>query len=169
MRHLPKRRCPRLAHYDYAQAGAYFITVVTSRRACILGNPDEPGRLTESGAMVEACWHWLPSRFASISLDCHVVMPNHIHGIIVLSDKPGRAGDAIPEIMRVFKSKTVAEYSRGARERGWPKYEDRLWQRSYYDHVIRNERSLRRLREYIVNNPLAWALDRENPPSFPDF
>jgi putative transposase len=109
-------------------------------------------------------------------------MPNHVHGIVVLPDTEPDVG-ATPVVARdrevrratrtlaptlgrvvgAFKSAATVEYIRGVKTRGWPKFRQRLWQRNYYEHVIRNETSLNRIRRYIDENPARWALDDENP------
>lgn len=179
-----RRRSLRLQGYDYAQAGAYFVTLCTQDRICLFGEiVDEQMRLNDAGKMVLASWDALPDRFRGIDLDEFVVMPNHIHGIIVLTDStavgaglvPARDGpiDAgrattrgaptVGEVVGAFKSITTVLYIRGVNQSGWPPFRGRVWQRNYYEHVIRDEASLHGIREYIVNNPLQWALDRENP------
>ena len=95
-------------------------------------------------------------------------MPNHFHGIIfiasptALADKGGHVGPPLQRIMQWFKTMTTNEYIHGVKEHGWPAFQGNLWQRSFYEHVIRDEESLNRIREYIVNNPQRWELDREN-------
>jgi len=85
-------------------------------------------------------------------------MPNHIHGIIIL-----KKGIALTRVIQAFKSLSTNEYIRGVKAQGWEKFDGTLWQRSFYDHVIRNDQDLFRIQEYILNNPLQWALDDENP------
>jgi len=176
----------RLKGYDYAQAGAYFVTICTQKRASAFGCVDDGDvRLNDAGRMVRAVWETLPDRFPGMELDAFVVMPNHMHGIIVIpgrgesgirpddsrqpdsgdhKDRPcGTMAGSLGRIIQAFKSTTTHEYVMGVRRRGWVPFHGRLWQRNYYDHVIRNERKLDKIREYIATNPLRWALDRENP------
>lgn len=180
------RRSLRLKGYDYAQAGAYFVTLCTQDRACLLGSMvDEEVRLSDAGSMVQAVWDELPDHYAGIETDAFVVMPNHIHGIITINgrgeprvrpddchqpdsgdhkDRPyGTMAGSLGRIIQAFKSTTTHGYVIGVRQRGWEPFHGRLWQRNYHDHVIRNERELDKIREYIATNPLKWALDRENP------
>jgi putative transposase len=148
----PKRKSPRLPEYDYATAGAYFVTVCARARACLFGRSvHDEIRLSQPGQLVERCWIDLPIHFPGLALDAFVVMPNHLHGIVWLS----RAGHAppLPVVIGSFKSAA-------SRMAGRP-----LWQRSFYDRVIQDEDELRALREYVAQNPLRWALDRENPSS----
>ena len=100
----------------------------------------------------------LPRRFEQVGLDSFVVMPNHVHGIVIL-----KQGIALTRVIQAFKSISTNEYIRGVKTKGWEKFDGTLWQRSFYDHVIRNDQDLSRIQEYILNNPLQWALDDENP------
>jgi REP element-mobilizing transposase RayT len=154
---LPRRRQPmRLQRYDYAQAGAYFITVCTHGRTCLFGTiVDHEMRSNQAGAILKQTWSNLIAHYQNVDLDEFVVMPNHVHGIIVLSDaSPARHG--LPEIVRGFKSFSARGVNEVRGTRG------PLWQRGYYEHVIRNETALNGIREYIVNNPARWADDPEN-------
>ena len=162
-----RRRRMRLVNYDYRRSGAYFVTICTHDRACMFGTVvDGTMALNAAGALVQEEWRRLPERFPHIFLDAHVVMPNHMHGIIVVdtdSRAPTRGAPTLGEIVGAFKSTTTVLYARGVRRAGWLPFVGRLWQRSYYEHVIRNEASLGSIREYIVNNPQQWLLDSENP------
>jgi putative transposase len=166
---LPNRHSHRLRDYDYSQAGAYFLTLCLQDRICRFGDVvDGKVRLSSAGEMIDRIWRQMPVRFPSIVLDDWVVMPNHFHGIIILSDltHPRAETSSAPMISRViqaYKSETANTYSQGVRELGWPAFIGRLWQRDYYDHIIRDEPDLDRIREYIALNPSRWEEDRENP------
>jgi putative transposase len=161
------RRSLRLTGYDYAQSGAYFVTICTQNRACVFGCVDDGDmRLNEAGRMVRSVWQALPDRFPGMELDAFVIMPNHVHGIVAFVGAglalPGDKGAAssaptLGDVVRAFKSLSAIRVNCLLRRSG------SLWQRNYYEHVIRNERELDRIREYIATNPLRWALDRENP------
>jgi len=152
----PRRHSLRLKGYDYSQAGAYFITVCTHGRALLFGHVLEADvRLNDIGAIVSQSWANLPNHYPDIELDSFIVMPNHVHGIVMLSDEPGRR-HGIPEIVRGFKTFSA----RSANEHR--RITASVWQRGYYEHVIRDERSLNRIREYITNNPARWADDPDN-------
>lgn len=152
------RRSPRLQEYDYAQNGAYFVTICIQNRVCLFAEPDTL-QLSPAGKMVELVWQQLPTQFPTIELDAFVVMPNHLHGIIVLTQRDL----GLPDVMQWFKSLTTHEYIKGVKSSHWPAFEGKLWQRSYYDHVVRNDDDLNRIREYIALNPMRWELDEENP------
>ena len=175
-----RRRSTRLPGYDYGQPGAYFITVCTQGRACLFGDVvDGEMRLNRLGEMVQWTWHDLPNHNANIRLDAFVAMPNHVHGIIWIVDDPvivvgatvGAGSEpaptepdpthrahGLPEIVRQFKTFSARRINQWRNTPGTA-----VWQRNYYEHIIRNEASLNRIREYILTNPLRWAVDRENP------
>jgi putative transposase len=166
------RRSIRLQGYNYRNPGAYFVTICAEGRKCLFGEiTDGEMRLNESGTVVTKCWQWLSSQYPHVDLDEWVIMPNHLHGIIVLSDDGGacRGGSRtaptgvvrrkpLGGLIGAFKTVSTKEINELRRSRGSP-----LWQLNYYEHVIRNENELNRIREYILSNPLQWTLDRENP------
>lgn len=175
-----RRKSPRLPGFDYRQAGAYFITVCVKNRHFLFGEVKRNEMiLNEAGRMVEQWWGKLNTKFAQVETDYFTVMPNHIHGIISIVDTNQRVrtkedfnwasqegahtGAPLQEVIQWFKSMTTNDYIRGVRQSGWIPFSKKLWQRSFYEHVIRDEASLNRVREYIVNNPVRWELDRENP------
>ena len=171
------RRSIRLRGYDYAQAGAYFVTICTQNRECMFGDVVEGQiALADPGRMVESAWRDLPEHYPGVALDEFVVMPNHLHGIIILvgagpracPDKPRQPQGvaptlSLPDVVHRFKSLTTARYRREVRECGWQPFADRLWQRNYYEHVVRDAGELDRVRQYIAENPLRWDHDPENP------
>jgi putative transposase len=229
------RRTIRLQGYDYSAPGAYFITICTHQRECLFGEiVDGEMRSNELGQMVNACWQRLPFHFPNLTLDAFVVMPNHVHGILILTNpcrgaalghnawhptenlcpnatpipkqsppepgvifgqeqslsEPGEQSpsepgvafgqrqlhltkDGLPNaaplpprlvagsvgsIVLNFKSVTTRSKNRIRRSPGVP-----LWQRNYYEHIIRGEKSLQYIRQYITNNPIAWQQDQLHP------
>jgi len=171
------RRSIRLKGYDYSQPGAYFITICTQDRACLFGEVvDGEMRLNDAGQMVQDVWDELPAFYPSVQTDAFIVMPNHIHGIIILVGAdpcvcPDEIGQpqmiaprlSLPDVVHRFKTMTTKRYIDGVKKFGWTPFRRRLWQRNYYEHIIRNDHALQRIREYIWTNPLRWHLDRENP------
>jgi len=221
------RRSIRLRGYDYALAGAYFVSIVTQDRACLLGEVVEGAmRSNDAGQMVRAVWDELPVFYPGVNIDGIVVMPNHIHGIIILvgaapggrpdigsdghrdsgqarpnigqarpnigqarpnigqargpaptalslGDTPISLGDtalslgdtamSLGDVVHRFKTMTTKRYADGVKQSGWATFQGRLWQRNYYEHIIRDEPALDRIRRYIDENPLRWAFDAENP------
>ena len=150
------RKGLRLPHYDYASLGAYFLTVCVADRACLLGSvADGRAELSRAGRIVEETWGNLPSHYPHIELDEFVVMPNHMHGLLIIRKE---GGQPLSELVRAFKSFSAREINRLQAEPKKP-----FWQRGYHEHVVRGEKDLSAIREYIQNNPLQWALDEENP------
>jgi putative transposase len=167
-----RRRDLRLPGFDYSTPGAYFVTVCTAGRRCVLGEvKDDAVAASEVGKAVALSWQEIRSHYAGVETDVFVVMPNHMHGILWLTGEPAvEAGSARPDVADRASPPTLGrilgffKYHSTARAnelRGTPGAP--LWQRSYFDHVIRTEVSLQRIREYIHGNPLRWELDRENP------
>jgi len=165
---FPARRAMRLQGYDYRQAGAYFITVCAFRQACRFGEiRNGQAALNELGKTVQRCWLRIPELRANVELDAHVVMPNHLHGILVIRDDPasevrsmhaealpGLLPDSLGAIVGQFKRAVTVESRAFTRAPAQP-----IWKRNYYDHVIRSEESLNRIRRYIHENPARWHED----------
>ena len=161
--------------YEYATPGAYFVTICAYGRACLFGDiVDGEMCLNEYGAVVVDCWKDLSVHYPHVELDEFVVMPNHLHGIIVIRTdseinvgagfKPAPTGSTrtkrhgLTEVVRGFKTFSARRINIIRAAPGTP-----VWQRSYYDHVIRGEEELDRVREYIQGNPAKWLEDVENP------
>ena len=167
------RQSMRLSGFDYSSAGAYFITLCTQNRICLFGTiTDGTMIVNPAGQMVKDWWLALTPKFPGIQTDEFVVMPNHFHGILILPPTQGTASDAdddtprgssIPQIMQWFKTMTTNHYIRGVKTNGWMPFEKRVWQRNYYDHIIRNEADLIRIQTYIHNNPSSWQKDQLHP------
>jgi REP-associated tyrosine transposase len=150
----PERRSPRLRGYDYSQSGAYFVTICTYKRAHWFGRiTDAAMVLNTIGQTAAACWDALPEHFAEVELDVYVIMPNHVHGIIIL---PG-GGAALGTIIGTYKAAVTRHIHR--EQRAPPEH---LWQERYHDQIIRNERALGQIREYIEYNPIRWHEDALN-------
>ena len=187
---IHNRRSMRLKGYDYSLAGAYLVTVVAQGRLTLFGDVVK-GRmqLNPAGEMVQRIWVEMPDRFPQIVMDTFIAMPNHIHGIIILAGAGPGDGPAsndgpdvdiktraptrgaptedgrtrLGNVVGVFKSLTTLEYTRGVRKLNWPPFQGRLWQRNFYEHIVRSDASLQKYRRYIVDNPVQWPFDRENP------
>ena len=159
---LHHRRSIRLPTHDYSMPGAYFVTICTRERECVLGDIVD-GTFVEStvGGVVRETWAFLPCRFPSLTADAFVVMPNHVHGILVFEGAAiGGAASSAPtlgRVVRVFKSMSVVEGNRALGNVG------PFWQRNYFERVVRDDEELERIRAYIVENPARWAEDEENP------
>jgi putative transposase len=184
------RRSIRLKGYDYAQPGAYFVTICVRERECALGEVVNGEMvLSDAGRIVHACWDDLPNHYPHVQLGAFIIMPNHVHGIIVLLDDaivvgaghvvgaglvgaglvgaglrpapttgPAVKRHGLPEIVRAFKSFSARRINEMYGAAGVP-----FWQRGFYEHIVRKDRELNAIRRYILDNPLKWALDRDNP------
>jgi putative transposase len=188
------RRSIRLPGYNYASPGAYFVTICVHGGECLLGDVvDGEMRLNEWGKTASGYWLRIPDHFDHVQLDEWVVMPNHLHGIVLIvgrgeaspattsvSDDP-TPGEADPQdresnmdaspLQPGSLGATIGNYKsvstrRINRVRGTPG--TRFWQRNYWEHIIRDERSLNRIREYIQNNPARWAEDQLHPDAPPN-
>lgn len=154
------RRSVRLKNYDYSKNGAYFITICIQNRACLLGEIiDDKMQLNAAGEMIQSVWDEIPQYYTGIEIDAFQIMPNHIHGILCLSESTLSLSD----IVHRFKTLTTKKYIDGVKGNNWQPFDGKLWQRNYYEHIIRNEKSLSEIREYIVNNPFSWPKDKMNP------
>jgi putative transposase len=183
------RRSIRLPHWDYSWGWWYYVTMCTKDRACVLSNiVNDNVVLTEIGTIVDFHWKEIPNHFPGVELDDYVIMPNHVHGIIIINDasvgaihespqresfernEPERESPQesqtiiqrrkmlLPKTVGLFKMNSAKQSNILRKSPGIA-----FWQRNYYDHIIRNDADLARIRTYIANNPLQWALDEENP------
>jgi REP element-mobilizing transposase RayT len=159
------RKSIRLKGYDYSQDGAYFLTICTRNKELYFEV------YSELKEILRRHWVKLPERFPYLILDEFIIMPNHIHGIIIVGATPAvaqtdwagaRPAPTVGEIVGTFKSLCVNDWLTYIKENKINAV-GKFWQRNYYEHIIRNEEELAKIREYIQNNPLKWSLDRENP------
>lgn len=165
----------RLKDYDYSQPGAYFITICTKNRQYIFGNiTDGVMTLNDGGNVVQRCWSEIPVHYPNVSLDAFVVMPDHVHGIIVINER-GHIGpisgtvkvnDHSPLPIPRSPSKTVGSMVRGFKigVTKWFRQNTDIydvWQDNYYEHIIRDENAFYKIREYIIRNPSNWK-DKRN-------
>src|SRR5262245_16906914 len=153
------RKHNRLLDYDYTQPGAYFITTVVNGRQNTFGEVrDGKIQLTQYGQILVEQWHWLHRQYPATTLDEFVVMPNHVHGIIIIvgtGHEESIQPKPLSELVGAFKTTT----SKRIHQLGMLSFQ---WQRSFYDRIIRNEVELNRIRQYIQTNPMRWDLDIEN-------
>ena len=160
-KHLPKRKSPRLKSFDYRTTGAYFITICTQNRknilSTIVGEGSPLPKLSHYGEIANLWIQKLPEKFHEISVDCYVIMPNHIHLLLSVMKDDGR-GDPSPTVdtaMGWLKYQITKEINK---LRGTPG--EKLLQRSFFDHIIRNQDDYYEIYKYIYENPLRWKLDR---------
>ena len=163
------RRSIRQRNYDYSQTGVYFITLCTQNRECLFGEiSDGQMVLNEAGRVTDKCWYDIPVHFPHVELDEWVIMPNHVHGIwfimgitvgaknfspLPTTGRPRGTSKTIGSIMRGFKIGVTK----------WMRQNNvihNVWQRNYYEHIIRDETELSEMRKYIINNPINWQNDK---------
>ena len=171
-----ERKYLRLKHFDYSLSGAYFMTICTSNRDVYFE------KYPHLQKIVHRFWNDLEMKFPMVKLDEFVIMPNHVHGIIFIigrddlrgvgaiprqrrdvpheSPLPNRRNMLLSKVVGYFKMNTAKHINQILNRSGQP-----FWQRNYYEHVVRNDAELLRIRMYIQNNPLKWELDRDNPKS----
>jgi REP element-mobilizing transposase RayT len=175
------RRSIRLKEYNYSAAGAYFVTFCAFQRECLFGNVVDSEMLVNPyGEIVRECWQRMPAHFPYVEIDEFVVMPNHFHAILLINESVGakQSASASPlphiresfslqqgtlpgslgAILQNFKSVSTRKSNKLRENPGCP-----IWQRNYYERVIRDEKELSTAREYIMNNPIQWDLDKNNP------
>ena len=174
------RRSIRLKGRDYSQEGYYFVTICTKNKIECFGKIIN-GRmvLNEHGGIVNQCWHDLPNHYHNCRLDEFTIMPNHIHGIVIIDNSDTEmnsvvgtgcvVGTGLKPVPTGIKQYSLSEIIRGLKTFSSRKINEQnpnltfRWQKSFYDHIIRNEKSLDKIREYIRNNPPQWELDKNNP------
>ena len=182
---MRERKRTRLIGYDYTTPGGYFITAVVKHRSCVFGQiKNGTCSLNPFGQIVADQWQWLHNQYPYLTIDEFVVMPNHFHGIINITDslKNGLVGNgrdrslrnnhpspdhhpqqkikSLSELVGAFKTTS----SKLIHHAGMPSFQ---WQKSFYERIIRNEQELNRIKEYIQMNVLRWELDIENQGNFP--
>ena len=184
------RRSIRLKEYNYASAGGYFVTIIARHRESLFGEVvNGEMRLSRYGEIVQKWWEQIPVHFTNVEIGTFVVMPNHVHGIIFIAE--GRGTVPVPEEYgrnKISKEEDLSHDSQGGETPplraptlgqivAYFKYKStkemnlldntgtvtKFWQRNYYEHVIRNERDLQNITDYIETNPMSWDEDNENP------
>lgn len=176
------RRSVRLPGYDYSNPGAYFVTICSWQKECLFGDiVDGEMRLNEYGMVAAACLTSLSEHFIFVTVDYYVVMPNHVHLILCINRMHCRGvacnaptgndnyysrispkRNTLSTIIRSYKSAVTKQINQIRHTPGRP-----VWQRNYYERVIRNEIELNKIREYIRNNPTQWDIDKENAVNMP--
>jgi putative transposase len=163
------RHSIRLKGYDYSQAGAYFVTLVTWQRECLFGEVvNEEMVLNQFGEIAAQTWQWLENQYPYIELGAWVVMPNHSHCILIIHDD-GRGGSRsaptanikrkpLGGLIGAFKTVSTKQINLLRKTEG-----QMIWQRNYYEHIICNEREMENIWKYIESNPVMWNDDEENP------
>jgi len=164
---IHNRRSIRLPEYDYSQDGWYYVTLCVLGNKCLFGKyTDGVIQLYQYGRIVEKCWKWLAQQYSYVHLDEYVVMPNHLHGIIIIRRGGSRTAQTgnmpkykpLSRLVGAFKTVSTKQVNIIRNTPG-----RKLWQRNYYEHIIRNEEELNHIRQYIIDNTINWRKDEENP------
>ena len=151
----PQRKSPRLQGYDYSRNGAYFVTICTHNRHHLLGHvSDDEMILSAYGQIADSCWRQIPDHFEYADVDLHVVMPNHMYGIIVIQES-GKS--SLSTSVGSYKSIVTRLIRQKMGTKSRP-----IWQGRFHEHIIRNEVSLNFLRQYVLINPTRWHKDKLN-------
>jgi len=168
----------RLPEFDYRASYAYFVTICVRDRLCVFGNvANDQMVLSRRGIVARACWLDIPRHHAHVTLDRFIVMPNHVHGLLLFEGDPpvvatpasplpstklsratGATSGSLGAVIGSYKSAVTRTINRLRPGAG-----AKLWQHNYYEHVVRNDFGLDRVREYVQMNPERWARDAENP------
>ena len=163
--YIHHRRSIRLKGYDYSQGGAYFVTLCVQNRKCLFGEIiNGEMQLHKRGQIIQKYWMQINKRFPHVKLDHFIVMPNHFHGIIIINDHVTCRGEvtsplsSLGNIIAWFKYQSTKHINNIRQTPGV-----RLWQRNYFERIIRNEKIYNRIIKYITNNPIMWDPDKENP------
>jgi len=159
MNNFKNRKSIRLATYNYRKNGSYFITICIQNKENRLGEIiNEEMILNHAGIMVNQWLIYLTECFENIIIQHKVIMPNHIHFILDIQYFNQNTAP-ISQMMQWFKTMTTNQYIRGVKENIYPPFNKRIWQRNYYEHIIRNENSFFQISQYIENNPRSWNKD----------
>jgi putative transposase len=162
------RKSIRFKEYDYSQPGDYFVTICTYNRECLMGEiEDGKVHLNDVGRIADIFWQDIPKHFSNVILDEYVIMPNHVHGIITITERrdvqlnvPTKGFSpkkgTLSVIIRTYKAAVTTECRHNH-------IYDFKWQQRFYDRIIRNEKELHNIRDYIAANDLEWSLDSNNP------
>jgi REP element-mobilizing transposase RayT len=180
------RHSIRLKGYDYTKSGFYFITICTQHRKHLFGEIQNGKMfLNNAGTAIQNVWDEIPQFYNGINIDAFQIMPNHIHGIIHIVGTVGTVGAgpcACPnnvqpsgqpqgvapmtltlfDVVGRFKSITTKKYIDGVNQNNWQRFDGKLWQRNYWEHIIRNENEYLRISQYIIDNPIKWDHDKLN-------
>lgn len=170
MHERPVRKPTRLRGYDYRAAGVYFVTICVQHREPRFGViKDNKELLNDAGLMVAQIWEDNIRRYPGASLDAYVVMPDHLHGIVVLGTDPAIDTTAsLSRVIQSFKSLTTVEYIGGVKAGQFPPFDRVLWQRGFNERILRNDRELAMVRAYIEANPAHAQEQYDGLDIFPD-
>ncbi len=155
-----KGKSIRLPNYDYNMEGYYFVTICTKGQKSLFGEIfNNEMNINEKGQLTDNLWNSIEEKFDNVFLDEYIIMPNHIHGILVFQKY---SNTSLPDIIEYFKRISTNMYIKNVKKFNWERFNKKLWQENYYEHIIRNEKELVQIRNYIRNNPLKWGLYKDD-------
>ena len=154
---LPTRKTTRLKDFDYAQNGAYFITICTKDKKMLFS---PVGADSISARMFESTFIETIENYQGVASPIYVVMPNHFHAIITISRADMESAPTISEIIQSFKRYSTIKYTKMVKNGVLPPFNKQIWQRSFYDHIIQNQQDYNEIHNYIEQNPLRWEQDK---------
>lgn len=172
MRQFRARKRIRLSNHDYSSNRRYYVTICTYKKEYYFGEIiNDKMILNEPGKMVQQTINEIPEYYNGIELDQYVVMPNHVHVVVVINNQlssNGQPQGAVPtysnnlslsDVVHRIKTLITKKYIDGVKNNNWTPFNKKVWQRSFYDHIVRGDKSLQNIREYVVNNPRTWDAD----------
>lgn len=157
MQDVPNRKIIRLQNYDYSSNGAYFVTICTQGKKTLFG---PVGAESVSARMIAKEFEDTIAGYPSVSCSKYVVMPNHVHALILIDRADMESAPTLMEVVQTFKRRTTIRYIELVKQGYVKPFDKHVWQRSFYDHVVRNDTDFREIWKYIEENPLKWKLDR---------
>jgi putative transposase len=156
MRNRPQRKNPRLSGYDYSQNGAYFVTICTHERQQFFGYiADGEMHLSPIGQIVDSHWQDLPHHFPHVNAEVYVIMPNHLHGMVLIEDDHRSKSATLGTLIGTFKAAVTRHVHRDISDPPVP-----LWQTRYHDHIIRSATTYETIYHYVLTNPERWTDDK---------
>ena len=164
---MANRKHNRLDGYDYGQKGAYFVTLCTQNRTHLFQMESSVGNglcavpKTIPNQIIHKWIRETENKFPNIAIDKYVVISDHLHFIITIKER--HIGRSLPDVMHFFKTMTTNDYIRGVKDGVISPFRGKLWQKSYYDHIIRNQQDYNEIWECIENNPAKWRMLHESP------
>ena len=184
---IPHRKSIRLKNYNYSQVGLYFVTICTQNRECLFGQIiNDEMVLNIAGRMIEKIWLDIPTHHDNTNLHEYIVMPNHFHAIIEIVGAEsisarvsestfgkmnhGKRADmesaptdvGLSGFVQTFKRVTTIEYIKMVKQHILPSFDKKIWQRNYWEHIVRNDDEYHQISDYIINNPAKWCDDKLN-------
>jgi REP element-mobilizing transposase RayT len=162
MNQSPRRKNLRYPSFDYATPGAYFVTMCVQKRLPLFGEITAEGmQLNDAGHLVESVWQGIARKYPGAESNDFIVMPDHFHGIVWLGTDPEVVANiTLGSVVRWFKSISTARYADGVKTRNWRRFDGQLWQRGYYDEILRNGAAVESRVKYMESNPWRWRENR---------